>query len=219
MGCWCGGQDLEDQRGRKSLSRGICRGAAGRQIIWGGGYANPPADTVLCQLTHDATAEKRGSVGGTDGKRRERGRDATAALTRACRLGGQVISWTHTAEGLNEVHCCLRKLICLWTPMRQESSSNKEEGVRGALDEQKKSEKAIKREKREKNTDLPQRRYYDSISPVRLTSALGWWDICVPHRKKRGASYETLTSCMMGIPRGIEKRGQVLIRWSRSDPD
>lgn len=117
----------------------------------GGGHTNPPADTVLCQLTHNATAEKRGSVGGTDGKRREKGRDATAALTRACRLGGRAIRWTHTAEGLNEVHCCLRKLICLWTPMRQESSSNKEEGVHGPLDEQNKSEKVIKREKREKN--------------------------------------------------------------------
>lgn len=79
----------------------------------GGGHANPPTDTVLCQLTHNATAEKRGSVGGTDGKRHEKGRDAMVALTRACRLGGQAIRWTHTAEGLNEVHCCLRKLICL----------------------------------------------------------------------------------------------------------
>jgi len=37
--------------------------------------------------------------------------------------------------------------------------------------------------------------------------------------KKRGTSYETLTSCMTGISEGIEKRGQVLIRWSRSGPD
>lgn len=97
----------------RALAGGSAGERRGDRSYGGGGYANPPADTVLCQLTHDATAEKRGSVGGTDGKRRERGRDATAALTRACRLGGQVISWTHTAEGLNEVHCCLRKLICL----------------------------------------------------------------------------------------------------------
>lgn len=96
--------------------RALAGGSVGEQ--WGditherrGGHANPPTDTVPCQLTHNTTAEKRGSVGGTDGKRQ--GTDATVALTRACRLGGQAIRWTHTAEGLNEVHCCLRKLICL----------------------------------------------------------------------------------------------------------
>lgn len=98
--------------------RALAGGSAGEQ--WGditherrgggGGHANPPP-RHLCQLTHNTTAEKRGSVGGTDGKRQ--GIDATVALARACRLGGQAIRWTHTAEGLNEVHCCLRKLICL----------------------------------------------------------------------------------------------------------